>query len=224
MSALGGRVGVFGSLFDPPHVGHLILCAEAVDQLRLDRVLLVPTGSPAHRPAAAEPGDVRLRLAAAAASTDPHVFVSRTELDRPGPSYMVDTLRELGRQYPGRELVLLLGADQLARLGDWHEAAQIPRLASIAVAPRPGVTLRGLDRTRVERIEMPLVDVSSTALRARVAAGRSIRHLVPEPVRLLVEAEGLYRRVATAAVPPGARPNGVLAWDEVFPPSRSSAD
>jgi nicotinate-nucleotide adenylyltransferase len=218
VSVLGGRIGVFGSLFDPPHVGHLLLCAEAVDQLALDRVLLVPTGSPPHRPGAVEPADVRLRLVGAAARTDPSVFVSRVEIDRRGPSYMVDTLRELRRQYPGRELVLLLGADQLARLGTWHEAEAIPRLARVAVAPRPGVTLRGLDGARVERIEMPLVDVSSTLLRARIAAGRSIRHLVPEPVRALIESEGLYRRAPTAPGAPEPRPAGMLAWEDDFPP------
>ncbi len=218
MSVLGGRVGVFGSLFDPPHIGHLILCAEAADQLRLDRVLLVPTGTPPHRGPAVEPAAVRLRLAAAAAGTDPHVFVSRTEVDREGPSYMVDTLRELARQYPGRELVLLLGADQLARLGSWHDAPTIPRLARVAVAPRPGVTLHGLDGARVERIDMPHVDLSSTAVRERLAAGRSIRHLVPEPVRELIEREGLYRRPRIAPETPGRRGPTVLAWDEDLPP------
>ena len=218
MSALGGRVGVFGSLFDPPHIGHMILCADAVDQLGLDRVLLVPTGSPPHRGPAVAPSDTRLRLAAAAAGTDPHVFVSRTEVDRGGPSFMVDTLRELGRQYPGRELVLLLGADQLARLDTWHEAHEIPRLARVAVAPRPGVTLHGLDRARVERIEMPLVDISSTAVRARVGEGRSIRQLVPEPVRQIIEREGLYRRPPDVPAAPRRSSGSVLAWEEEFPP------
>ncbi len=210
------RVGLLGGTFNPPHLGHLVCAQEAYVQLGLDRVLLVPTGVPAHRGAPAAPAAVRLRLAVAAARTDPRVFTSRVEVDRAGPSYMVDTLRELARQYPGRPLVLLLGADQLARLGTWHEAEQIPRLAQVAVAPRPGVVVEGLDRARVERVDMPLIDVSSTMIRARVAAGRSIRHLVPDPVRELIERESLYRGETTPR--PGPRPTGVLAWDEDFPP------
>jgi nicotinate-nucleotide adenylyltransferase len=206
-----GRIGVFGSLFDPPHIGHLILCAEAAWQLGLDRVMLVPTGTPPHRGSPATPAETRARLAAAAASCDPLLAVSRAEVDRAGPSYMSDTLRMLARRHAGHELVLLLGADQLAALGSWHEAEQLPQLARIAVAPRPGVALAGLDRAAVEVVRMPLIDVSSTAIRERVAAGRPIRHLVVEPVRTIIERERLYRSTA----PPPARP--VVAWPESLP-------
>ncbi len=214
MSTGAGRVGVFGSLFNPPHVGHLILCSDAADQLGLDRVLLVPTARPAHRPPPAEGPELRYRLATAAAAGDPRLKASRVELTRPGPSFMVDTLRELAQLFPGRELVLLLGADQLAALGSWHEAPRIPELATIAVAPRPGVSVGGLDRAAVERVDMPLVAVSSSLVRERVRAGRSIRHLVPDAVRDIIEREGLYRAARREPVTPQNRPPAVVAWRE----------
>jgi nicotinate-nucleotide adenylyltransferase len=159
------RVGVLGSLCNPVHLGHLLLCQEATWQLGLSRVVLVPTGMPPHRPAPEEPAAMRLRLAQAAAIGNPALTVSRVEIERSGPSYMVDTLRELAQRYPGNGLVLLLGSDQFAALSTWHRPELVPRL----------------------------VDISSSMIRGRVAAGRPIRHLVPDPVRELIEAEGLYR-------------------------------
>jgi nicotinate-nucleotide adenylyltransferase len=187
------RVGVLGSLCNPVHLGHLLLCQEATWQLNLSRVVLVPTGTPPHRPEPEEPASLRLRLAQAAAIGNPTLTVSRLEIERPGPSYMVDTLRELSQRYPGNQLVLLLGSDQYAALPTWHEPALLPRLARIAVARRPGVSLDVLADADIDRIEMPQVDISSSMIRRRVAAGRPIRHLVPDPVRELIEAEGLYR-------------------------------
>jgi nicotinate-nucleotide adenylyltransferase len=201
------RIGIFGSLFNPPHIGHLLLCSEAAWQLGLERVVLVPAGLPPHRPTPDEPAELRARLAAAAATCDPVLTVSRVELDRPGPSYTVDTLRELAERHPAKELVLLLGADQLAALGAWHQAELVPQLATLAVAQRPGMVLGGLSGAAVEPIDMPAIGVSSSDIRARVAAGRPIRHLVPEPVRLIIEAEGLYRG-------PGVPGSGVIAWTQ----------
>jgi nicotinate-nucleotide adenylyltransferase len=173
MSVSMSRVGVFGALFNPPHIGHLLLCQEAVWQLGLTRVVLVPTGLPSHRPAPDEPPELRLRLAHCAALSSPHLTVSRVEIDRPGPSYMSDTLRELSARYPGSSLSLLLGADQLARLDTWHEAESLPTLARLAVARRPGTVLQG--------------------------DGGPIRYLVPDSVADLIAAEGLYGRPGTEA-------------------------
>jgi nicotinate-nucleotide adenylyltransferase len=130
------RVGVLGSLCNPVHLGHLLLCQEATWQLGLSRVVLVPTGMPPHRPAPEEPPAMRLRLAQAAAIGNPALTVSRVEIERPGPSYMVDTLRELAQRYPGNGLVLLLGSDQFAALSTWHQPELVPRLARIAPASR----------------------------------------------------------------------------------------
>jgi nicotinate-nucleotide adenylyltransferase len=187
------RMGVLGSLCNPVHVGHLLLCQEATWQLGLSRVVLVPTGTPPHRPAPAEPAALRLRLAQAAAIGNPALSVSQIEIDRPGPSYMADTLAELAERYPGSRLVLLLGSDQYAALSTWHEPELVAQRATIAVAHRPGVSAALRVDASIERIEMPQVDISSSMIRERVAVGRPIRHLVPEPVRELIEAEGLYR-------------------------------
>jgi nicotinate-nucleotide adenylyltransferase len=187
------RTGVFGSMFNPPHVAHVVLCQEALWQLGLQRVVLVPTGRPPHRAAPAQSAELRLRLVQAAVTGTPGLSVSRVEVDRDGPSYMVDTLRELADRYPGTQLVLLIGEDQLARLGSWHEAALIPRLARLGVARRPGAQIAGAERAAVEWIDMPCLEISSSEIRERVAAGRPIRHLVPEGVRAIIEAEGLYR-------------------------------
>ena len=179
-------------MFDPPHLGHLLLASEAAWQLRLDRVLAVPVGMPPHRAEPSSSPEIRLRLARALASAEPTLQVSRVEIDRPGPSYTVDTLDELTGQYPMAELVLLLGADQFAALGTWYDAKRIPSLAQIAVAPRPGVRLPSLDNVAVELIRMPTVEISSTMVRSRVERGEPIRHLVPDPVADVIHREGLY--------------------------------
>jgi nicotinate-nucleotide adenylyltransferase len=187
------RIGVFGGLFNPPHVGHLSLCQEAAWQLGLDRVVLVPTGQPAHRPAPRESPEMRLRLAQAAALGNPMFTVSRLEIDRIGPSYTVDTLRELSHRYPGSSLHLLIGADQLAAMDTWHEPATIVQLARLAAALRPGVDLSRADTPTLDWVEMPQFGISSSLVRERVRTGRPIRYFVPDAVRELIEAEGLYR-------------------------------
>jgi nicotinate-nucleotide adenylyltransferase len=187
------RIGVFGGLFNPPHVGHLALCQEAAWQLGLDRVVLVPTGHPAHRTAPRESPEIRLRLAQAAALGNPMFTVSRLEIDRIGPSYTVDTLRELSHRYPGSSLHLLIGADQLAAMDTWHEPATIVQLARLAAALRPGVDLSRADTPNLDWVEMPQIGISSSLARERVRTGRPIRYFVPDAVRELIEAEGLYR-------------------------------
>lgn len=190
------RIGVLGSLCNPPHIGHLLLCEYAAEQLGLDRVVIVPTGLPSHRPQPRETPAQRLRLAQAAADGNPLLTVSRLEVDRPGPSYMADTLHALGDRYSGSTLVLLMGADQFRSLPTWHEPETVARLAQIAVAARPGSDLVAADHSKaIVRIEMPQLEISSSAIRERAASGRSIRYLVSEAVCALVERELLYREL-----------------------------
>jgi nicotinate-nucleotide adenylyltransferase len=186
------RIGVFGGLFNPPHVGHLSLCQEAAWQLALDRVVLVPTGNPPHRSAPRESPEMRLRLAQAAALGNPMFTVSRLEIDRIGPSYTVDTLRELSHRYPGSSLHLLIGADQLAAMETWHEPTTIVQLARLAAALRPGVAVSRADTPNLDWVEMPQIGISSSLVRERVRAGRPIRYFVPDAVRELIEGERLY--------------------------------
>ena len=188
---MSNRVGVLGSICNPPHLGHATLARCAAEQLGLERVLLIPTGSPAHRD---EPGvspQVRLQLAEAAAHDEPVLEASAIEVERPGPSYMAYTLELLLQQRPATEFVLLLGADQHATLDSWHEPDRIRRAARIAVAPRTGAPFAATPETIA--IAMPPVDVSSTEIRRRVAAGEPIDGLVSPGVARLIAELGLYR-------------------------------
>lgn len=198
--ACGRRVGVFGGTFDPPHVGHVAVVRDVADALSLERVLWVPAGVSPHkldRPPS--PAALRLEMVRAAASADPRFEVSDFETARPGPSFTVDTLRELRSRWTGTELFLILGADQLRVFASWHEAGEILRLATPALMDREGETtsavappLAGMERA----VHVPVrrVDVSATQVRAAVAAGQDVSALVPAGVRDVIEREGLYRR------------------------------
>jgi nicotinate-nucleotide adenylyltransferase len=180
------RVGVFGGQFDPPHNGHVMVVRSARDQLRLDRVLVVPTGYPPHRPPADTPAETRYRLAQAAFAGERDVEVSRLELDRDGHSYTVDTLEQLAQ--PGVELYLIVGADQLAALPSWHRPDRVRDLAHLVVAGRPGAP----HAANARELVMRPVDVSSSDVRRMVADGMDVTGLVPAPVAESIEREGLY--------------------------------
>jgi nicotinate-nucleotide adenylyltransferase len=193
---------VLGGAFNPPHVGHLRLAQEARRLLGLERVLLMVTGQAPHKRIEPEPGPrVRLELTEAAAAGEPGIEASALELEREGPSYTYLTLEQLREQQPGRELVFLLGADMVAGLSGWKRPERVVELARLGVVPRPGLdsdAVRSeLERLgaaeRAEMIEMPLCGASSTEIRKRAAAGRPLRHLVPEAVERLIEERGLYR-------------------------------
>ncbi len=187
------KLGVFGGTFDPPHIGHLIAAQEVHRQLGLDRVLLVPAGIPPHKQGhAISPGAVRLEMVRAATATDECMEVSPIELEREGPSYTVDTLRALHEQYPGAELFLAIGADQLEDLPRWREPEEIARLARLVAFARGGQPPPE-SLWPVVVVEVPTTEISSTEMRRRVAAGAPIRYFVPEPVRQIIERERLYR-------------------------------
>jgi nicotinate-nucleotide adenylyltransferase len=197
----GARLGIFGGAFNPPHVGHLVLAQEAHWQLGLDTVVLVPFGEPAHRTLESDPGgEVRLQMCEYAVGGDARFGVSRIELDRPGPSYTVDTLRELRRRSPDDELVLLIGGDQAAALKSWHEPEEVLDLAVVGVAERDEwrreeivERIGGLHSAeRVRFFDMPRMEVSSTLVRRRAAAGQPIRYLVPDKVANFIGAQSLY--------------------------------
>ena len=160
MTARQATVGVLGSLCNPPHLGHLLLASEAAWQLGLDKVLLVPTGIPPHRDPPRESPELRTRLAAALVTCDPVLELCRIEADKQEPAYTADTLEELAASGVG-ELVLLLGADQLAALHTWHDPERVRAAARIAVAPRPArrsaatPTWCGCPRSRSRRRRSP---------------------------------------------------------------------
>jgi nicotinate-nucleotide adenylyltransferase len=168
----------------------------------------VPFGEPAHRALESDPGpEARFTMCEHATAGDERFCVSRVEIDRPGPSYTVETLRDLHAREAGDEYVLILGGDQAAALPTWREPEEVVRLATIAVAEREQHTrqsvleaLSGLEgaRERVEFFDMPRIDVSSTRVRARAAGGRPIRYLVPDKVASFIDARSLYGAAVAA--------------------------
>lgn len=193
---------MLGGAFNPPHTGHLLLAQEARWALPLDEVLLVTTGVAAHKELADDPGaELRLQMTALAAEAGEELEACGLEVERPGPSYMHETLAQLAELHPGRELWLLLGADMASSLGEWKHPERIVASARIGVVPRPGVGLGAVESTlsrlgaadRSETIQMPLCGVSSTLIRERAAAGRPLRHLVPDSVAALIAERELYR-------------------------------
>ncbi|GIW19826.1 MAG: putative nicotinate-nucleotide adenylyltransferase [Chloroflexota bacterium] len=198
------RLGIFGGTFDPIHYGHLAIAEEAREAFALERVLFVPAGAPPHkqdRPTS--PAVHRAAMVAAAIADNPAFELSRIELDRPGPSYTVDTVRSLRASVAaddGVELWFVLSVEALRELPTWHEPLALVGLCRFAVAPRPGVA-RPSRRWLVEALgtaepfvflDGPHVGISASEIRARVAAGRSIRYLVPPPVAAYVATHGLY--------------------------------
>jgi nicotinate-nucleotide adenylyltransferase len=185
------RLGILGGTFNPPHIGHLICAQEAHAQLELDRVVLMPTGVPPHKQVEADPGpEARYALCRAAVAGDERFDVSREELDRPGRSFTVDTLRALHDHSPQDDITFIAGGDMARSLPSWREPEAVLSLATLAVAERAAAKrdaivaaiapLAGSERVRF--FDMPRVDVSSSLVRERVKAGRPIRYFVPDAV------------------------------------------
>jgi nicotinate-nucleotide adenylyltransferase len=201
------RIGLLGGSFDPIHLGHLILAETARESLELDRVLFVPSRVPPHKRGKrlAPPAD-RLRMVQLATEGHPPFEPTDVELRRDGPSYSIDTVREL-RRASGEtwDIHFLIGADTLPELPTWHRIAELAELCKFVPFARPGQSLDDLAPLEAVLSEdqiaaiagrcqpMPLIGISSTAIRRRVREGRSIRYLVPEPVRRYILAGGLYR-------------------------------
>ena len=198
---------MLGGAFNPPHIGHLVLAQEAAFQLGLDEVVLMPTGEAPHKRIEPEPGAaVRLEMTRLAVEGDELLTASGLEVSGEGPSYTFRTLEELSAKRPGDEIFFLLGADVAAHLEAWKRPQRVLELARLGIAGRPGTTLdeaeAALERLgaldRAETIRMPEIAVSSTRIRRRIADGRPVRYLVPEPVAELIAAKGLYREPVPA--------------------------
>ena len=194
------RLGVLGGSFDPPHVAHLAIASEAFHALGLSRVLFVPAAAPPHKDGGRRTAaDVRLEMTSLAVDDDLRFTASGVEIEC-GLVYTADTMRALGRRYPGQELVFILGSDSLLQLDTWHEPEELLSVCSLAVAPRPGdppeaVAAAAADwgASRVTLLDAPIMDVSSSDIRTRVAARRPVRYLVPARVEKFMVDSGLYR-------------------------------
>lgn len=199
------RIGILGGTFDPPHVGHLWLATMAADAMSLDRVLFMPAAQPPHkrRKGVTRPTD-RLVMTRLAIAGDDLFELTAIEMERAGPSYSIDSVDELKRTYgTDAQLYLLMAADSLTTIDTWREPDALLERIEWVVGPRPGspppdrsvLEARfGAHAARIHLLEGPSLDVSSSDIRRRVAAGHAIRYLVPRGVEELIAQRGLYRR------------------------------
>jgi nicotinate-nucleotide adenylyltransferase len=196
------RVGVLGGTFDPIHIGHLILAEEARDQLKLDRVYFVPAGNPPHKQGRRlAPVAERVQMTELAVAGNDAFRVSRVDADRAGPHYTIDMVQIIqGQLPPGCELFFLMGFDSLTELPTWHEPARLIAACHLVALTRHDIdvdwakleaALPGI-RQRVTILDMPELEIASHQLQERIREGRSIRYLVPEPVRQYITREGIY--------------------------------
>ncbi|MGD0876524.1 MAG: nicotinate-nucleotide adenylyltransferase [Anaerolineales bacterium] len=195
-------IGIFGGTFDPPHIGHLILAAEARAQLGLQRLLWVLTPDPPHKQGQSiAPLGQRLEMVKLAIADDPQFELSTVELSRPGPHYALDTVQILAGQNPGAELVYLMGGDSLRDLPAWHRPAEfVTACYQIGVMRRPGDTLdlEALEKNlpglaaKIRFVEAPLLDIAAREIRVCIAEGRPFRNFLPTKVYDYIVGHNLY--------------------------------
>jgi nicotinate-nucleotide adenylyltransferase len=191
------RIGVFGGTFDPPHIGHLLVANDAREALELDRLMFVPAGAQPFKvdtPPVAS-GQDRLEMVRLAVADDANYVVNDAEINRKGLSFTVDTLEHLSERNPAARLFLLMGEDVLAGFEKWRNPARIRELATLVAVSRGGLSGSVADpaTSAVLRVSTRRVDVSSTEIRERRRAGKSIKGFVPESVERFIDVRGLYR-------------------------------
>ncbi len=183
------KIGIYGGTFDPIHHGHLILAREARERLELDEVIFVLAAQSPHKTHLAPAGAaLRWAMLTAAIDREPGFSASRLEIDRPPPSYSIDTVEGLRVARPDTDFFLLIGEDNLPQLASWHRFEELRRLVQFVVLDRSGATVEGRYPVMRRRI-----DISATTIRNRVASGQSIRYLVPEAVEQIIRRENLYQ-------------------------------
>lgn len=204
------RIGILGGTFDPPHYAHLILAQHAYEELRLDRVLFVPAGVPPHKVTTRTTVDDRVSMLERAIAGEPHFELSRVEIDRPGPHYSIDTVRIIQVQNPDAELFFIMGEDVYRDLPNWDRPQEMFETCKLAVAVmrRPGQNREPLSldmhEDKIPDLEKnallltsPLVEFSSTDIVDRLAHGKSVRYMLPEPVIDYIHQHDLYRQNGT---------------------------
>lgn len=196
-------IGIMGGTFDPLHYGHLVAAEMARYAFDLEKVVFIPTGNPPHKVGRKiTSAEARFQMVSLATEDNAFFEVSRIEIERPGHSYTVDTLRDLKRLYSGSELYFITGSDAFREIFTWKDVEEILRLSHFIGASRPGFDpeefLHDIQREypkffeRMHLLEVPALAISSTDIRSRVKRGQSIRYLLPESVRLFIEENGLY--------------------------------
>jgi nicotinate-nucleotide adenylyltransferase len=190
------RLGVFGGTFDPPHLGHLVVAEYARESLRLDTIIFIPAGkNPLKESHTQSSADDRLAMTRLAIAGNPAFELSEIELHRTGPSYTIDTIRELRATRTLDELVLIVGHDNLEQFPRWHNVEALVRECRVVVCKRTteGEPIDERLREAVEELDSPIIELSSTMLRERVARGERIRYMVPDAVIEYIDAHALYR-------------------------------
>lgn len=195
------RIGILGGTFDPPHVGHLVLADCAIETLALDELLFVPAADPPHKASTRAPIEHRLPMLERVLSLDPRFRLSRIDVDRPGPHYTVDMVRIVQAQYPDADLYFCMGSDSLRDLVMWHKPAELIEQVRLAVMRRPDadvpLTIHAAVlphlHERIDIIDAPRLEVSSTEIVERLRVGKSVRFLVPDAVLEYIESNQVYR-------------------------------
>ncbi|BAF59016.1 MAG: nicotinate-nucleotide adenylyltransferase [Pelotomaculum sp.] len=199
------RIGIMGGTFDPIHYGHLVAAEGARYEFGLNRVIFIPAGRPPHKPDCniTDPSH-RYKMTCLAVATNPFFQVSALEVERPGPSYTIDTVQEISRLYPDAEVFFITGSDAVMEILTWKNFERLLSICFFIAAARPGYKLNELWKRLVllpenlkERIfcmEVPALAISSTDIRQRVSEGRPIKYLLPEPVEDYIQKNGLYRQ------------------------------
>ncbi|WP_083506777.1 nicotinate-nucleotide adenylyltransferase [Leucobacter sp. G161] len=192
------RVGVMGGTFDPIHHGHLVAASEVAKSFDLDEVVFVPTGEPWQKSNVSE-SEHRYLMTVIATASNPQFTVSRVDVDRNGPTYTVDTLRDLKRLMPDAELFFISGADAVQQIVSWKDVEKLWELAHFIAVSRPGheLSLSGLSHDNVSLLEIPALSISSTDCRERVSRGYPVWYLVPDGVVQYIAKHGLYSEEAT---------------------------
>jgi len=190
------RVGIMGGTFDPIHHGHLVAASEVASLFDLDEVVFVPTGEPWQKAERrVSPAEHRYLMAVIATASNPRFWVSRVDIDRPGPTYTVDTISDIAAQRPGAELFFITGADALSQILSWKDGDQALQLAHFVGVNRPGyeLTAAHLPPDSARLLDVPAMAISSTDCRERVRAGKPVWYLVPDGVVQYINKHGLYR-------------------------------
>ena len=206
------RVGVMGGTFDPIHHGHLVAASEVQSWFDLDEVVFVPTGQPWQKSSReVTSGEHRYLMTVIATASNPRFRVSRVDIDRGGPTYTIDTLRDLTTLMPDADLFFITGADALAEIFTWRDAAELFSLAHFVGCTRPGHRLsrQGLPSDQISLVEIPALSISSSECRQRVGASEPVWYLVPDGVVQYIAKRGLYRDGGPpVGAPEGLTPGG----------------
>jgi nicotinate-nucleotide adenylyltransferase len=204
----GRRIGIMGGTFDPIHHGHLVAASEVADRFALDEVVFVPTGHPWQKgDVAVSPAEDRYLMTVIATASNPRFSVSRVDIERRGPTYTIDTLRDLRERFGSQaDLYFITGADALEKILSWKDAGKMFRLAHFIGVTRPGFKLSDahLPADTVSLVQVPAMAISSTDCRARVAAGKPVWYLVPDGVVQYIAKRNLYRLSESADNPTAA--------------------